>query len=155
MRLSSEFRSGSPRASVALAGAAKRLQAKDYSVRVNIPTRDEVGEVGVAFNRMAEEISFHTENLEQLVEERTQELEERKSRRFPRSTTNCEMRMFASAPNSLSPKHIQMMVLPKARELEAIPGVEIAAYMRPADEVGGDYYDVLQEGRASRSVSAM
>ncbi len=60
---------------IALAGAAKRLQAKDYSVRVSIPTRDEVGEVGVAFNRMAEEISFHTENLEQLVDERTKELE--------------------------------------------------------------------------------
>ncbi|TIV90621.1 MAG: HAMP domain-containing protein, partial [Mesorhizobium sp.] len=49
----------------ALASAAQRLQSKDYSVRVSIPTRDEVGAVGVAFNRMAEQISFHTENLEQ------------------------------------------------------------------------------------------
>jgi sigma-B regulation protein RsbU (phosphoserine phosphatase) len=28
-----------------------------------------------------------------------------------------------------------------------MPGVEIAAYMRPADEVGGDYYDVLRDGQ--------
>ncbi|TKB04487.1 MAG: HAMP domain-containing protein, partial [Mesorhizobium sp.] len=54
--------------------AAQRLQSKDYSVRVSIPTRDEVGAAGVAFNRMAEQISFHTENLEQLVDERTREL---------------------------------------------------------------------------------
>ncbi|MEY9786872.1 serine phosphatase RsbU (regulator of sigma subunit) [Sinorhizobium fredii] len=43
-------------------------------------------------------------------------------------------------------RRIQMMVLPKAGELEEIPAVEIAAYMRPADEVGGDYYDVLRDG---------
>lgn len=43
-------------------------------------------------------------------------------------------------------RQIQMMVLPRAHELEAIPGIDIAAYMRPADEIGGDYYDVLQDG---------
>ena len=41
-------------------------------------------------------------------------------------------------------RKIQMMLLPRPCELEAIPGVEIAAYMRPVHEVGGDYYDVLQ-----------
>ncbi len=41
-------------------------------------------------------------------------------------------------------RQIQMMLLPQPCELEAIPGVEIAAFMRPVHEVGGDYYDVLQ-----------
>ncbi len=45
-------------------------------------------------------------------------------------------------------RHIQMMVLPRATELRAVEHLEIAAYMRPADEVGGDYYDVLQNGRS-------
>ena len=31
--------------------------------------------MGLAFNNMAEEISYHTENLENLVEERTKKLE--------------------------------------------------------------------------------
>jgi len=35
------------------------------------------------------------------------------------------------------------MVLPKAEELQAIAGLEIAGFMAPADEVGGDYYDIL------------
>ncbi len=43
-------------------------------------------------------------------------------------------------------KKIQQMVLPKITELEAIADLEIAGYMEPADEVGGDYYDVLTDG---------
>jgi sigma-B regulation protein RsbU (phosphoserine phosphatase) len=130
---------------IALAGAARRLQAKDYSVRVSIPTRDEVGEVGVAFNRMAEEISFHTENLEHLVDERTRELEGANQEISALNSKLRDENLRLGAELAVA-KQIQMMVLPKANELEAIPGVEIAAYMRPADEVGGDYYDVLQEG---------
>jgi serine phosphatase RsbU (regulator of sigma subunit) len=41
-------------------------------------------------------------------------------------------------------KKLQQMILPKPEELEAIEGLEIAGFMEPADEVGGDYYDVLQ-----------
>ena len=40
-------------------------------------------------------------------------------------------------------KQLQQMVLPKAEELQAIAGLEIAGFMAPADEVGGDYYDIL------------
>jgi len=42
-------------------------------------------------------------------------------------------------------KQLQQMILPKQSELESIEGLEIAGYMEPADEVGGDYYDVLQQ----------
>ncbi|RJG40780.1 SpoIIE family protein phosphatase [Mesorhizobium sp. DCY119] len=129
----------------ALAGAAKRLQAKDYSVRVNIPTRDEVGEAGAAFNRMAEQISFHTENLEQLVDDRTKELEGANKEISALNNKLRDENVRLGAELAVA-RHIQMMVLPKAGELEAMPQVEIAAYMRPADEVGGDYYDVLQDG---------
>lgn len=129
----------------ALAGAAKRLQAKDYSVRVSIPTRDEVGAVGVAFNRMAEQISFHTENLEQLVDERTRELGDANQEISALNEKLRDENVRLGAELAVA-RQIQMMVLPKQFELEAIPGLEIAAYMRPADEVGGDYYDVLQNG---------
>ncbi|TIS89318.1 SpoIIE family protein phosphatase [Mesorhizobium sp.] len=128
-----------------LASAAKRLQAKDYSVRVDIPTRDEVGEVGTAFNRMAEQISFHTENLEQLVDERTQELEHANEEILELNDKLRDENVRLGAELDVA-RQIQMMVLPKPHELEAITSLEIAAYMRPADEVGGDYYDVLQNG---------
>ena len=38
---------------------------------------------------------------------------------------------------------LQQMVLPKPEEFEDIEGLDIAGFMEPADEVGGDYYDVL------------
>ncbi len=47
------------------------------------------------------------------------------------------------------------MVLPRLSELEVIPQIEIAAFMEPADEVGGDYYDVLFDGSRIKVVSAM
>lgn len=127
----------------ALANAAARLQRKDYSVRVDIPARDEVGAVGVAFNRMAEEIRFHTENLEKLVAERTTDL----------ANANAEITALNSRLKSENlrlgaeldvARQIQMMVLPKTDELNAVPTLEIAGYMVPADEVGGDYFDVLR-----------
>ncbi|WP_081160426.1 SpoIIE family protein phosphatase [Ensifer aridi] len=129
----------------ALADAAKRIQLKDYSVRVDIPTRDEVGEAGNAFNRMAEQISYHTENLEQLVKERTKEVEEAN---LQISALNAQLRsenVRLGAELDVA-RRIQTMVLPKAGELEEISEIEIAGFMRPADEVGGDYYDVLRDG---------
>jgi len=42
-------------------------------------------------------------------------------------------------------RQLQQMILPKPSELEAIEGLEIAGFMEPAEEVGGDYYDVLQQ----------
>ena len=41
-------------------------------------------------------------------------------------------------------RQLQQLVLPKPEELEAIAGLDLAGYMATADEVGGDYYDVLQ-----------
>jgi serine phosphatase RsbU (regulator of sigma subunit) len=41
-------------------------------------------------------------------------------------------------------KRLQMMLLPKEKELSQIESLEIAGFMEPADEFGGDYYDVLQ-----------
>ncbi|MET3753271.1 sigma-B regulation protein RsbU (phosphoserine phosphatase) [Rhizobium binae] len=130
----------------ALAGAAKRIQAQDYSVRVAITSKDEVGAAGEAFNRMAEQISYHTENLEQLVEERTAQIEDAKEEI---SALNAQLqRENRRLGTELAvAERIQLMVLPLQQELEDFQDIEIAAYMRPAEEVGGDYYDVLKNGR--------
>jgi signal transduction histidine kinase/serine phosphatase RsbU (regulator of sigma subunit) len=39
---------------------------------------------------------------------------------------------------------LQKMLLPEEKELELIDGLDIAGFMESAEEVGGDYYDVLQ-----------
>jgi sigma-B regulation protein RsbU (phosphoserine phosphatase) len=129
----------------ALAEGARKLQAQDYSVRVDIPTRDEVGEVGLAFNRMAEEIRYHTENLERLVEERTAELARANEEISGLNARLADENLRLGAELDVA-RHIQQMVLPKPSDLDAVPEIEIAAFMQPADEVGGDYYDVLRNG---------
>ena len=46
-------------------------------------------------------------------------------------------------------RRLQQMILPKASELKGRSGLDIASYMQSAQEVGGDYYDVLpNSGRA-------
>src|SRR5262249_15534059 len=40
-------------------------------------------------------------------------------------------------------RRIQSMLLPRRLDL---PGLEVVGYMRPADSVGGDYFDVQQTG---------
>jgi sigma-B regulation protein RsbU (phosphoserine phosphatase) len=47
-------------------------------------------------------------------------------------------------------RRIQMMVLPAASELEGIPDLEIASHVEPADEVGGDYFDVLHTRQGAK-----
>ena len=40
---------------------------------------------------------------------------------------------------------LQQMILPKESELQKINDLDIAGFMEPASEVGGDYYDVLNQ----------
>ena len=48
-------------------------------------------------------------------------------------------------PDFNPPMLLQHMILPKEQELSLILGLDIAGFMEPAAEVGGDYYDVLQQ----------
>lgn len=41
-------------------------------------------------------------------------------------------------------RRLQQMILPKPEELATIRELEILGFMEPAEEVGGDYYDVLE-----------
>jgi serine phosphatase RsbU (regulator of sigma subunit) len=40
-------------------------------------------------------------------------------------------------------RRLQFMGLPSPQQLEQIPSLQIAGYMEPVEEVGGDYYDVV------------
>ena len=57
-----------------LAAAARRLAGGDFTARVPMKRRDEIGELGRAFNLMAEELGTTKEILEKKVADRTEEL---------------------------------------------------------------------------------
>lgn len=47
-------------------------------------------------------------------------------------------------------RRIQQILLPSRDELDAIEGLDIATYMEAANEVGGDYYDILSHDEGVR-----
>jgi phosphoserine phosphatase RsbU/P len=121
---------------VALSDGASHMRQRNYDVRVEATTGDEIGQLTDAFNDMAAEIRVHTNNLEELVRARTGELEEARA-------MLAEENLRLGAELGVA-KDLQRMVLPPTRELSEIEDLDIAGYMLPADEVGGDYYDVLR-----------
>ncbi|WP_437652177.1 SpoIIE family protein phosphatase [Sorangium sp. So ce1182] len=128
---------------VALSAGATRMREGDYSVRIDVDSRDEIGQLGVAFNDMASEIEAYTNNLEELVGERTRALEKANEEISELNAKLAQENIRLGAELNVA-RQLQLMVLPAPSELQEIPGLDIAGYMAPADEVGGDYYDVLR-----------
>jgi len=90
------------------------VQAMDFSHRVQIERRDQLGELGESFNRM-------TGSISQLIEE------ENKRRRLE-DEISIAGRWQTAFPSTLP----------------SVPGVEIEAICKAARSVSGDYYDFIQ-----------
>ena len=127
-----------------LTKASKQLADGNLDQRVD--TRDllkieEIETLEQSFNSMAGQLQEAFETLEDKVQERTAELASANEEISVLNERLKEDNLRLSAEVDVA-RQIQRMILPKPEELE-IEGLDIAAYMEPADEVGGDYYDVL------------
>ncbi|NER33447.1 MAG: AAA family ATPase [Oscillatoria sp. SIO1A7] len=82
--------------------------------------------------------------LEQKVDQRTAELAEANEeiKILNKQLESENLRMSAELDVT---KQLQQKMLPDEDELLEIKELDIAGFMEPADEVGGDYYDVLQQ----------
>lgn len=98
-----------------LKSGAQALSTGDFTVRVRVKTRDEVGLLADTFNKMAQDLEVSTKAL--VYKERVAK----------------ELEVAAN---------IQKQILPKT--LPAIPGLDIAATVLPAAEIGGDCYDFIK-----------
>jgi len=90
--------------------------------------------------------------LERKVAERTAELSQANTaiQHLNEQLKAENMRMGAELDIA---RQLQTMVLPNQSELQSLQDLDIAVFMEPADEVGGDYYDVLaQDGRVRVSI---
>jgi serine phosphatase RsbU (regulator of sigma subunit) len=107
----------------ALHVGTEKLRGGDFSHTIRVRSRDQLGELAESFNMMSRGIQ------DLLREQREKErLEE-------------ELRIARA---------IQMSLLPQTSV--AVPGVRIAALCLPANEVGGDYYDLLPLSDARMAV---
>lgn len=96
-----------------LRDASRRIAAGDLDVRVNVPSQDELGQLGRAFNDMTGELGR------------------------ARAALSDQARMARELEIAAQ---IQRALLPPA---PSHSDFEFAGRMLPADEVGGDFYDVL------------
>lgn len=146
-----KFSDNMTRGLMALVAGAQKVQKKEYDVEVKKLSNDEVGQLTVTFNSMAHEILLYTQELEQLVQDRTKELENANAEigKLNSILKNENSRLTEELDVAQT---IQKMVLPKTEELELVKDYDIAAYMKPADEVGGDYYDVLSDGNLETKI---
>jgi sigma-B regulation protein RsbU (phosphoserine phosphatase) len=126
-----------------LAQAAERVSDKDYSIDLHLQSQDEIGQLGNAFTLMINEIRDYTTNLEDKVRERTADLQQANEliTSLNEKLTDENLRLGAELGVA---RQLQTMVLPSENEMKSVEALDIATYMKPADEVGGDYYDVFR-----------
>ncbi|MEM7336592.1 MAG: HAMP domain-containing protein, partial [Chloroflexota bacterium] len=125
--------------------AADKISDHNFDVEVDVQSQDELGQLGNAFGIMTQEIKDYTENLEAKVADRTYDLQKANDEIKSLNAMLRDENGRLSAELEVA-QQLQQMVLPSDEETANVKDLDIAGYMKPADEVGGDYYDVLQVG---------
>ena len=116
---------------------AERIAHGDLMTRLPVKTKNELGQLARAFNRMAEDLSVNQQKLlEQERARKAQELQQALlSVEYERKTVELE-----------DARRFQLSMLPK--EVPLHPSYDVAVFTRTATEVGGDYYDFHLAGDA-------
>ncbi len=104
--------------------ATQYVRSGDFSHRVRVERVDQLGALGESFNAMSS-------SIDSLVEE------QRKRQRLE---------------NEISIAHeVQSQLFP--RSIPALPGIQLAAFCKPARGVSGDYYDFLPLGNSRLAIA--
>lgn len=104
---------------------------------------DEIGYMIDTYEKLSSLIAEYHRTLEQKVQERTAQLASANTEIIHLNQQLQAENVRMSAELDVS-RQLQKLILPKAQELQQIPQLDIATFMEPAEEFGGDYYDVLQ-----------
>lgn len=136
--------------------AASQISKGDLNIQVDIKAKNELGILSSAFNSMVNQLrdSFEAlaktnQHLELRVKERTEALEQANKQILQLNDQLKADNLRMSAELAIT-RQLQQMILPREEELHEVADLDIAGFMEPADEVGGDYYDVVKNGSKIR-----
>jgi sigma-B regulation protein RsbU (phosphoserine phosphatase) len=105
--------------------ASKKMASGNLAHKIILDNRDAQGPIVGAFNKIADALIGKNKEITLLNDRLKAE----------------NMRMISELDST---GKIQQILQPKDREIKEIIGLDIARFMEAAEEVGGDYYDVLQ-----------
>ncbi len=136
------------RLSLLISGVNRVRDTNDLALRLSIPGHDEMSNLTANINDMLGAIAHSDEQqkqtLAQLADANT------KIQILNKKLKSENLRMGAELEIT---RQLQQKILPKPKELEQISDLDIAGFMEPASEIGGDYYDIIQrDGRVTISI---
>ncbi len=111
-----------------------KFAKKDFASRARIKSEDELGHLAESFNYMAKTIQEYSENMEQLVAERTEELR--------KSMEDLNKANLVMKEELEMAKIVQQSIIPKI--LPETDIMNISGYYMPMEDLGGDYYDIIE-----------
>ncbi|MBE9111561.1 transporter substrate-binding protein [Nodosilinea sp. LEGE 07298] len=100
------------------------------------------------------ELEQQSRRLEETMTQLRQEVAQRQQAEAALTAANAEIISLNQALESDNSRmsaelsvarQLQQMILPKTEELAAIAHLDVAGFMESAEEIGGDYYDILQD----------
>ena len=124
-----------------LAKVARAIEGGDMTVRARIDTPDELGLLGHAFNTMTSSLALHQNHLEELVRERTAQLQESRDQLADLCGV-LESQADTVELDLQRAEVIQRSLLPGSPP--DIPGFCVHTLYRPGHNVGGDLFDVVK-----------
>jgi phosphoserine phosphatase RsbU/P len=130
--------------------ASQAIASGELNQAVEVGVIREIEVLARSFNQMGQQLQQSFQALEEVnaelenrVQERTAELQVANEEIMLLNHRLRAENLRMAAELNIT-RQLQQMILPKPEELEQISGLDIAGYMEPADEVGGDYYDILR-----------
>ncbi len=130
---------------IELTAAALALAAGNYNPWLPTDRRDEIGDLAKAFNEMVVQIQEAMTQLEARVAARTRDLQGARDEIAALNVALQQENLRLSTEVAVG-RRLQQLLLPKPQELAAIADLEVAGVVEMAEEVGGDYFDVLRYG---------
>ncbi len=114
--------------------ASVKVSEGDYDVSVEVEGKDEISKLSQTFNNMITRIKEFTENLEDLVKQRTEEL----------NIANSELQRTNDIMKKdlMMARKVQQAIIPKVFPVS--DRIKIEGMIYPMDDLGGDLYDVYK-----------